>query len=55
MFAAKASVKANMNTMRARKAIQRPCGTCNLIHNYLCGQDWWIQFGMKNPYIYTSK
>jgi len=47
------SVKATMDTRTARKAIQRPCGTCNPIHNHLCGQGWWIQFGLKkNPYIY---
>ncbi len=47
------SDNAGIHTKTARTAIQRPCSDCNLIHNHLCGQGWWIQFGLKkNPYVY---
>ena len=46
-------VKAGVDTKTAKDAIKRPCGTCNPIHNHLCGQGWWLEFGLKsNPYVY---
>ena len=44
---------AGMDTKTSKQAIERPCGTCNPVHNHLYGKGWWIQFGLnKNPYIY---
>ncbi|KZR90054.1 hypothetical protein MITS9508_01132 [Synechococcus sp. MIT S9508] len=47
------TVKAGIDTKTAKAAIGRPCGTCTHIHNHLCGQGWWLEFGLSsNPYVY---
>ena len=50
---AKTRVKARLDTKTASDAMERPCGSCNPNHNHLCGQGWWLQYGLQsNPYVY---
>ena len=42
-----------INSKTSQRAIQRSCKICTPIHNRLCGQGWWLAFGLdKNPYVY---
>ena len=46
-------IKASLDTKAVRRALERPCGTCNPIRNHLQGMGWWLAFNLDaNPYVY---